>query len=99
MSGLVLLATWCVVGGAVGALIGQHSGRAGVGLVLGSLCGVFGWVLLAGATSRRESAPGPSSTVRTAQSGTDTALPTVSTPVSWMALPDDQPMTPTLVQP
>jgi hypothetical protein len=53
VSGLVLLASWCLVGGAVGGVIGKYSGRLGVGVVLGSFCGVFGWALLAGAAPRQ----------------------------------------------
>ena len=82
MSGLVLLASWCLVGGAVGALIGRYSGRLGVGIVLGSLCGVFGWVLLAGA------APRP----RAVATAVDEPDPQGPSTLSWMRQFDDQPL-------
>jgi hypothetical protein len=57
MSALILLVAWCTTGGAIGWLIGAPIGRSRVGLVLGSLMGVFGWVLMLGAEPLQGSPP------------------------------------------
>ena len=52
MSGLIWLTVWCASGGLVGGAIGLRSGHLGTGLLLGTFCGVLGWVLLLGAAPR-----------------------------------------------
>ncbi|MBA2435711.1 MAG: zinc ribbon domain-containing protein [Pyrinomonadaceae bacterium] len=38
---------WAIVGGFVGALIGQRKGRTGEGAVLGLILGPIGWLVVA----------------------------------------------------
>jgi hypothetical protein len=51
MSGLWLV-LWCASGGLVGWVLGARTGRGGVGLLLGTFMGFFGWVLILGAEPR-----------------------------------------------
>ena len=94
MSGLLLLASWCLVGGAVGAAIGMYSGRPVTGLVLGAFCGVFGWVLLAGAPRRERitATPAVSEQIDEVTPPTLVAtVPAVHAPLSWRSPRDEQP--------
>ena len=88
MSGLVLLALWCLVGGAVGGLMGNHSGRLGVGVLLGLFCGVFGWVLLAGAAPRQRATAASQIPEPVAARSTDAGTRLLR--LSWMSRRDDQ---------
>jgi hypothetical protein len=38
---------WLVVGGLIGAIVGQSKGRAGAGFFLGLLLGPIGWLVVA----------------------------------------------------
>jgi hypothetical protein len=85
------LASWCLVGGAVGGVIGRHSGRLGVGLVLGSFCGVFGWALLAWAEPRERPAAASPILEQIAEPSTDTFGALSLTPLSWRSRLDEEP--------
>jgi hypothetical protein len=47
------LALWCGSGALVGATIGTLRGRLAAGVLLGTFCGVLGWILVLGAPPRR----------------------------------------------
>jgi hypothetical protein len=53
MTGVMLLALWCGTGAAIGTFLGIRTGRLAIGVVLGTFCGIFGWLLLLGAEPRR----------------------------------------------
>ncbi len=89
MSGVVLLGLWCLVGGVVGGSIGHSSGRLGTGLLLGSFCGVFGWVLLAGAAPRQRVTVAPALPEAGALHSGDAAVPTLPT-LPWTTRLDDE---------
>jgi hypothetical protein len=44
---MIVLLLWCVIGGLVGAAIGQKKGRPGEAFLLGFILGPIGWLLVA----------------------------------------------------
>jgi hypothetical protein len=60
------LAFWCGSGALVGASIGIVKHRPGIGMLLGTFCGIFGWIMLLGARPR-QIAPGEPSIRRQPQ--------------------------------
>jgi len=76
MSGGAWLALWCSSGGLVGWAIGARTDHGLVGLILGSFMGVFGWVLIMGASPRAES-PSPLASSSTVQPSGFNEVPAV----------------------
>ena len=76
MSGGALLFLWCASGGLVGWAIGARTDHSLVGLILGSFMGVFGWVLILGASPRAGS-PSPLASSSTVQSSGFNEVPAV----------------------
>jgi hypothetical protein len=52
MNALLGLAIWCGSGALVGGAIGTWYDRTAAGVLLGTFCGVIGWILLLGAGPR-----------------------------------------------
>jgi hypothetical protein len=78
MTGAQVLAVWCASGALVGGILGIPRGRPLTGVVLGTFCGVFGWLIVLGAAPRhRTAAPTPDD----APVGTDVADAPVGTDV------------------
>lgn len=48
---------WVLIGGFVGALIGQTKGRTGDGFLLGALLGIIGWILILAGPDKRNKCP------------------------------------------
>jgi hypothetical protein len=68
---MIWLALWCASGATVGWGLGARTGRPGIGTVLGTFAGPFGWLMLLGAERVPPACPASAATAETASSASD----------------------------
>ncbi len=75
MNAFLGLAIWCGSGAIVGGAIGAWYDRTATGVLLGTFCGVIGWILLLGAGPRPGARAGRAHTRRELPPAPTAAMP------------------------